>query len=377
MSTLQLNEIMSANSSINKFIVGKDNIMHHASGKNVYIFGAGSSAKYVIDIFNNYLNILGVIDNNPEKWGKRVHELLIYSPENIDKKSMIIIASSFQSDINNSLIVRGFNKYNIMHFPLVDIIGAKHYDAKYILNNIIEINNIYDCLNDDKSKEIYDSILCYRCTGNLSYLNDINTPNEQYFPNIVNIKSHEVLYDLGAFDGDTVKDFIELIKKKKLEQCKVVCFEPNSNNSMLIKKKFHNNKNLQIYIEESVVSSCIDSFSFDDKGAETRYDENNSVTNSMVKSIDLDTYIDTSKIIPTYIKMDVEGFEKEVIEGGVRCIMNYRPKLAISIYHKPSDIWLIPKIMISILDNYNFFIRHHSNNINDTVLYCIPKEDKK
>ena len=55
-------------------------------------------------------------------------------------------------------------------------------------------------------------------------------------------------------------------------------------------------------------------------------------------------------------------------------MIKYRPKLAISIYHKPYDMWLIPKILISILDDYKFYIRHHSYSINDTVLYCIPKE---
>ena len=44
----------------------------------------------------------------------------------------------------------------------------------------------------------------------------------------------------------------------------------------------------------------------------------------------------------TYIKMDVEGSELESLKGSSKTIRKYRPRLAISLYHKPEDVFEIP-----------------------------------
>jgi FkbM family methyltransferase len=368
---MKLNRII-GNGFDDKFIVGIDNIIKYANGKKVYIFGAGSSIEYVIKLFEKHTDFLGILDNDSTKWGRKIKGYAILSPDSVDKEALVIMASSFQTEINRSLINKGFNQNNIMHFPLVEIIKDKHYDQEYIMDNIEEIHNTYNLFHDKLSKKNYDSIMCYRYTGDLSYLENINSPNEQYFPDIIDIGNGEVIYDIGAYNGDTARDFIKIIENKNLKNCQIVCFEPNPNNSQYIKNIKYDKDNVKIHIEQSVVSNCYDTFTFDDNGAETQFSKNEALKN-IVKSVDIDTYVKFNNIIPTYIKMDVEGFEKEVIEGSLMTIRTYRPKLAISIYHKPSDIWIIPKIMSKVLDEYNFFIRHHSYSIDDTVLYCIPK----
>lgn len=69
--------------------------------------------------------------------------------------------------------------------------------------------------------------------------------------------------------------------------------------------------------------------------------------------------------------MDVEGAELDALIGASETIKNYHPKLAISIYHKSSDIYEIPKCILDIDNTYNFYIRHYTNLEFETVLYAI------
>ena len=83
----------------------------------------------------------------------------------------------------------------------------------------------------------------------------------------------------------------------------------------------------------------------------------------------IDDIIDNEKI-PTFIKMDVEGAEKNAILGAENTISRYKPRLAISIYHKPKDIIEIPTLLKELVPEYKFAIRHYSTNVYETVLYA-------
>ena len=69
--------------------------------------------------------------------------------------------------------------------------------------------------------------------------------------------------------------------------------------------------------------------------------------------------------------MDIEGTEMEALKGAEYIIKKYKPKLAISIYHKPEDIVEIPKYILNINPDYKLYLRHYSDNAGETVLYAI------
>jgi hypothetical protein len=52
--------------------------------------------------------------------------------------------------------------------------------------------------------------------------------------------------------------------------------------------------------------------------------------------------------------MDVEGFELEVIKGGIKTIQKQTPTLIISLYHTGKDFFEIPKILKTLVPEYKF-----------------------
>lgn len=88
--------------------------------------------------------------------------------------------------------------------------------------------------------------------------------------------------------------------------------------------------------------------------------------------VSLDSYFENKKC--NFIKMDIEGAEYPALCGGINLIKRDRPILAISIYHSLTDYYRIPQYIMNELQNYKYYIRHHSLVLSETVFYAIPNE---
>ena len=91
--------------------------------------------------------------------------------------------------------------------------------------------------------------------------------------------------------------------------------------------------------------------------------------------ISIDKFVSDNKIEHVdFIKMDIEGAELSALKGASQeTIKKFKLKLAICVYHKGKDILEIPEYLISIVPEYNFYLKHNTDGFADTVLYC---EDK-
>ena len=72
----------------------------------------------------------------------------------------------------------------------------------------------------------------------------------------------------------------------------------------------------------------------------------------------------------TFIKMDIEGSELNALQGAINTIRRDRPRLAICIYHSLEDLYEIPLWIKETVPEYRIYIRHHSDNEAETVVYA-------
>lgn len=89
-------------------------------------------------------------------------------------------------------------------------------------------------------------------------------------------------------------------------------------------------------------------------------------------AVSIDDYVTEAGIRVDFIKMDIEGAESEAIMGAADTIRRFRPKLAISIYHRPEDLWEIPRQLAALVPDYRFRFGHHSPVQWESVLYAFP-----
>ena len=106
-------------------------------------------------------------------------------------------------------------------------------------------------------------------------------------------------------------------------------------------------------------------------GASIAFESANGKT---IDIISIDKFVSDNKIEHVdFIKMDIEGAELSALKGAVETIKRFKPKLAICVYHKGKDIFEIPEYLISIVPEYNFYLKHNSHTFGETVLYCYDK----
>lgn len=74
----------------------------------------------------------------------------------------------------------------------------------------------------------------------------------------------------------------------------------------------------------------------------------------------------------TYLKMDVEGAEREAIAGAEKTIRQYAPKLNIAAYHRSEDFFQLPLLIHALQPRLPAYLRHHPYvPAWDTNLYAI------
>ena len=92
-----------------------------------------------------------------------------------------------------------------------------------------------------------------------------------------------------------------------------------------------------------------------------------------VEGISIDEFVETNSIKKLdYIKMDVEGWEYNVIMGARNTIRRFEPKVVVTLYHGTSDLFTLPLLMNSV-GNYYLYVRCKIEGPFGINLYCIWK----
>ena len=86
----------------------------------------------------------------------------------------------------------------------------------------------------------------------------------------------------------------------------------------------------------------------------------------------LDDLVETGRVTRVdFIKMDIEGSELAALRGAEQTLRRFKPKLAISLYHKPEDFSNIPAWLNHLGLDYRFYLGHYTIHAGETVLYAI------
>ena len=71
-----------------------------------------------------------------------------------------------------------------------------------------------------------------------------------------------------------------------------------------------------------------------------------------VEVITLDEFVEENNFEVGLIKLDVEGYELEVLTGAKETVKKFKPVMAISIYHRGQDFFEIPKLVKNLVPEY-------------------------
>lgn len=235
----------------------------------------------------------------------------------------------------------------------------------------MKIQNVYARLADEQSRKVFEKRLEYLLTGNQQCMVEIFSENtEQYFPtDIVRLDNKEVFIDAGACCGESSEVFIKLTYAHYKS---IHLFEPSERIVNVAQEIFNLEDYKNVYFYKYGLYNENKKIGFIDEDIIGSSSVSEEDTCNSIEVVTLDSIFNNSMEKPTFIKMDIEGAEKEAIHGAQQTILEGAPKLAICVYHEMEDLWEIPSMIMNIRDDYKIYLRHHSMENTETVCYAIP-----
>jgi FkbM family methyltransferase len=229
------------------------------------------------------------------------------------------------------------------------------------LSHEADIHRACERFADESSRQLFRAILDQRLNGEVAGMRTPD-PGHHYLPQDLSPPGAPLRFvDCGAYTGDTIEGF----RSAGYAFDAIAAFEPDPNHFPKLCAALVGEK---ASVFPCGVWDCMTQLRFASDDAASHISDDGDIT---VQTVALDQAL--PGFAPSYIKMDVEGAEPEALRGGQALIANYRPRLAVSVYHRPRHLWELMLQVDGMGLDYQFHLRSHAFNGFDTVLYALPR----
>ncbi|MCF6440352.1 FkbM family methyltransferase [Pseudoalteromonas luteoviolacea] len=343
----------------------------------ITIVGAADEGVRLLTIFNSLqASDVRIVDMNEEKVGTEVladKYIKQFCAENIVNRHVILATHRTYRVYIKCKELKAASVSTFMHLQaLYPESFEPHFFHKDMLetlvDNISSLKTLKSNLADDVSVGVLASCLDYRLNGDPTVMGDF-IDWDLYLPTNIDLSPFAHSYvDCGSFDGDSVA--IHLSRYKNTVK-QVYAFEPDPNTFDRLKD------NMSAYQQVQCINKGVG-----DKVTKLNFSANNERASLFSESGELSIDItsldaELENAAPSFIKMNIEAFEPQAIEGARGIINKNTPLLAISAYHQPEHLYSLQFQIESVAPNkYDFYLRQHDGGLVETVLYAVPKSSQ-
>ncbi len=323
------------------------------AGLPVVIYGMGNGADKIFREFSTRgISVSAVIASDDFVRGQSFHGFTVIRLSDAEKlfDRMIVIAAfgtCIEAVMNR---ISDISKKHTLFVPDVPVYGDNVWDRDFYEQNKNDIQRAYELFADSRSKDVYEKIIRYKLSGELSELQSAYSGKEEVFSELLNLSENESYLDLGAYRGDTIDELLHYTNGK---YGYITALEPDRKTFAKLREHTAGMDNIRIY-RMGIWSDDTDIPFGGSLGRGSAIKKNGT---EMLPVTKIDTLYKRRRV--SYIKMDVEGSEKEALLGGIQTLRRDRPKLNIAVYHRSEDIFSMPLLLHSIVPEYRLYLRQH------------------
>ncbi|MEI7429024.1 MAG: FkbM family methyltransferase [Betaproteobacteria bacterium] len=298
-----------------------------------------------------------------------------YVPEqDLQQEAYVVVCvgnRAHHADILECLTKLGFRNVVFLHDiyeihnPFDQPKEAAELGLRYYTAHQTQILAAFDLLADEESQKVY-----YHFLQTHMHRTPVEIPQrprqEQYFPTDIPLsQGHSCYVCCGAYDGDTLR----LLHKLRGKVDTIACFEPEP----------HIYGRLTDFLERQGTTLAERILTWPcavyDHSGQMPFIPGDGlgsrISNAGLTQVQCVT-LDQSLVglNPTFISMDVEGVEPEVLHGAEQLLKRCAPDLGICVYHSANHVWEIPLYLHTLGLGYRFYLRNYTGFAIETVLYA-------
>lgn len=241
-----------------------------------------------------------------------------------------------------------------------------------IIRNISALQALAGRMADDYSVRTLHAVLNFHLTCEPEYYHEVERPySTLYFRSgLLRFSDAEKMVDCGASIGESLSGLIG-ITKGRFERSWMI--EPDRINQQTLKNVLRRYEGTplasRITLHGFGVGETSCQVPFNHEGGHGGFVRPTDDTYDVADLIDVRPIDEIIDDVPTFIKMDIEGYELAALKGASNTIRDHTPKLAISAYHRSTDLLELTDYVLALNPDYKVGLRHHTPDRWDTCLY--------
>ena len=328
----------------------------------IMVYGMGNGADKLFERFAQYgisVKEFFASDGFVRGHSFKGYKVKSFSEIKAEYDDFVIVLSfaSNREDVIEMLcsIDEGHDMY-VPDMPVADT--SEYFDKEFYNLHYEEIVRAYNLLDDENSKAIFSSVINFKLTGRMKYLLSSFSLRDEIY-SLLPVDKIRIAVDAGAYNGDTAREMKEYFSSIS----KIYALEPDKKNYKKLAKYSEAESEISILPINSAAWNCDCTGRFSGSG---NRNSTAVATASYQHSEDEISFVKidglTSEKID-YIKYDVEGAEREALEGSSEVILRDKPSLLISLYHRSRDIFDLINYVSKEYPQYALYLRR---------LKCLP-----
>jgi FkbM family methyltransferase len=347
------------------------------------LFGAGNlGRKTLAGLRARGVRPLAFADSDPTKWGTTVDGLDVLSPDDSAAKfgssaAFVVCvwrAGATEHFADNHRTLTGLGCDVVVHVASLLWKYADQFLPHYaldlperVLQDADRVRAAFHVWEDDESRAEFVAQLKWRLRLDFDALGEPHE-TEMYYPSdLYRLRSKDVIVDCGVFDGDTLRSTLAAAGG---ELAAAVGFEPDRLNrakALVWRDGLPGRLRDRITIRPEAVGASAGSVHFVCTGTPS---STLGVEGDEVAVVTLDETL--GGLSPTFLKIDVEGAELDVLLGARQLLQAGRTIVAACAYHVQSHLWELPLLLRQYVPSYRLWLRPHGIEVWDLVCYAVP-----
>lgn len=354
---------------------------------NIILYGAGKTGRdLAAQLSVDYGKRLFFADMRQELWGGHIDGIPVLSPSEAAKlygKDSVFVITVFNREFSSDYAeITDFLGKLGASYCIPWVIPAWKYkqallprfflgSAEDILPFKKDIQRVFAALPEERSQIIFLELMEASLTAPFGKLSKRESGPQYFIPEVLTQLTEKVcIVDCGAYDGDTLRDALSVLGAERIEE--YFAIEPDPDNFKQLQafcSGLPEDFRSRVTCLHAAVGAKEGYVSLASVGTEAAFVASGSVVDG-IPCVRLDSVLGNAQRSCLFLKMDIEGYEKEALLGAADTLSSAALKkvLAISAYHKYDDFYAIPSLVKNLTGAYGFF-RKHMANLFDTVYY--------
>lgn len=352
-------------------------------GRPVILHGAGNTGRELaLCMLPDYGGRLLFSDQRCDLWGKHIDGIPVLNPAEAAQRYgregiFVITVFNREPDCAYAAIAEHLERLGAAHCVPWPFVAWKYADAllpRYFLGSAKdiwpfreEIRQVFSALADERSRVIFLEFLEASLTAPFDRLSSRDGGLQYFIPEVLQRLPERVsIVDCGAYDGDTLRDALACLGAERIGEYHAL--EPDRENFVRLQafvEGLPGDVRARVMCYQAAVGEKEGFVSLSALG-EAAHVSGNAADG--ISCMTLDAVLAGRHC--DFLKMDIEGYEKEALRGAARYFSRERERamLAIASYHKPDDFFAIPLCIEKMRGGYGFFRTHYAN-LFETIYY--------